>query len=79
MDSLFTEENLTLFFESYGKVVDISIKNSSMDQVRIIDEGLRNLSKKYLFCGTDYGLPLNRIPLHHAAQWHPAGIWFRTL
>lgn len=39
MDSLFTEENLTLFFESYGKVVDISIKNSSMDQVRIIDEG----------------------------------------
>ena len=33
MDSLFTEESLARFFEPYGKVVDVSIKNSSIDQV----------------------------------------------
>jgi hypothetical protein len=35
MDSLFTEESLARFFEPYGKVVDVSIKNSSIDQVPI--------------------------------------------
>ena len=70
MDGLFTEETLKRFFEAYGKVVDVSIKNSSMDQVTWTLQVQRSLISE--------SLQYDTITLSLGKRYS-TGLWLRPL